>query len=193
RFRHRLLRRCARLLPCGCPRDAEQAAGSQGARLGPDRHGPFLPTLAAALRLGGGREGLRHPVSTLRVRRLSGRAGPGGASAAVRPGARRKRATARRRPRVSGALPWFRLEAREALPAGLAKAAAGGSAEMTRRSTIVLLSGNGLCNNPRVIKEAAALAGAGHEVHVLGLWLDPALKARGLRLLAGAPVRFVPA
>jgi len=62
-----------------------------------------------------------------------------------------------------------------------------------RRSTIVLLSGNGLCGNPRVIKEAAALARAGHEVHVLGLWLDPALKARDLRLLEGAPFRFVPA
>lgn len=60
------------------------------------------------------------------------------------------------------------------------------------RSAIVLLSSGALCNNPRVIKEAGALTRAGHEVHVLGLWLEPALKARDLRLLKGAPFRFVP-
>ena len=33
---------------------------------------------------------------------------------------------------------------------------------------VVLPSGNPLCHNPRVVKEAEALASAGHEVEVLG-------------------------
>ena len=61
-----------------------------------------------------------------------------------------------------------------------------------RKSRIVLLSGNSLCHNPRVMKEATALACAGYDVQVLGIWLDPSLKARDLHLLQSAPFRFVP-
>ena len=35
---------------------------------------------------------------------------------------------------------------------------------------IMLLTGNPLCSNPRVVKEAAALSEAGYEVRVLGAW-----------------------
>jgi len=62
-----------------------------------------------------------------------------------------------------------------------------------RKASIVLLSGNSLCHNPRVMKEAAAFAHAGYDVQVLGMWLDPTLKARDLILLQDAPFRFVPA
>jgi glycosyltransferase involved in cell wall biosynthesis len=57
---------------------------------------------------------------------------------------------------------------------------------------IVLLSGNSLCHNPRVFKAAGALARAGHDVEVLGAWLDPVLKARDLILIKDAPFRFSP-
>jgi glycosyltransferase involved in cell wall biosynthesis len=43
-----------------------------------------------------------------------------------------------------------------------------------------------------VIKEASALADAGHEVTVFGAWFDPALKKRDQKLLGGASFRFVP-
>ncbi len=65
---------------------------------------------------------------------------------------------------------------------------------MTRRqSTIVLLTGNGLCNNPRAAKSAWGLARAGYRVKVLGAWLDPGVKARDLALQAEQPFEFVPA
>lgn len=48
---------------------------------------------------------------------------------------------------------------------------------------IVLLTANPLCNNPRVIKEATALAQAGYRVSVLGAWLDAGLKQRDQALL----------
>jgi glycosyltransferase involved in cell wall biosynthesis len=57
---------------------------------------------------------------------------------------------------------------------------------------IVLLSGNSLCNNPRVLKSATALAQAGYETTVLGAWLDPALKAEDQRILEHVPFRYVP-
>jgi len=59
------------------------------------------------------------------------------------------------------------------------------------RRRIGLLSGNPLCRNPRVFKEAAALARAGYDVTVLGSWGDAGVKAEDLELLAGAPYRFV--
>src|SRR5947207_15942281 len=62
----------------------------------------------------------------------------------------------------------------------------------TRKSRIALLTGNSLCHNPRAMKEAAALAGAGHEVSVLGAWLDPAVKARDLRLIETVSFDFIP-
>lgn len=64
---------------------------------------------------------------------------------------------------------------------------------MTRPlGTIVLLTGNSLCNNPRAVKEATALSRAGYRVEVLGAWLDPALKDRDILLLAGLPFTFTP-
>jgi glycosyltransferase involved in cell wall biosynthesis len=60
-----------------------------------------------------------------------------------------------------------------------------------RNSKIVLLTGNSLCHNPRALKEASALARAGHRVCVLGAWLDPAFKARDLRLIETVPFEFI--
>ncbi|HUC60693.1 MAG TPA: glycosyltransferase [Alphaproteobacteria bacterium] len=57
---------------------------------------------------------------------------------------------------------------------------------------IVLLTGSSLCHNPRALKEAAALARAGHEMRVLGAWLEPGLKARDAPILADAPFAFEP-
>lgn len=57
-------------------------------------------------------------------------------------------------------------------------------------SKIVLLTANCLCNNPRAVKEATALARAGHDVRVLGAWFDPDLKARDERILKDAPFRY---
>ena len=57
---------------------------------------------------------------------------------------------------------------------------------------VVILTGNHLCNNPRVIKEAGTLARAGYEVTVLGAWLDTAFKARDQKILLSAPFGFVP-
>jgi glycosyltransferase involved in cell wall biosynthesis len=60
-------------------------------------------------------------------------------------------------------------------------------------SSIVILSGNHLCHNPRVLKEATTLAGVGHRVTVLGAWHDAELKARDLALIDGAQFEFIPA
>jgi glycosyltransferase involved in cell wall biosynthesis len=63
---------------------------------------------------------------------------------------------------------------------------------MKRRAKILLLSGNSLCHNPRVMKEALALGRAGYAVAVLGAWLDPAFKARDMALIERAPFAFIP-
>lgn len=60
------------------------------------------------------------------------------------------------------------------------------------RDTIVLLTGNSLCHNPRAAKAAASFARIGYRVQVLGAWFDPALKTRDLALLPGLPFAFVP-
>lgn len=52
--------------------------------------------------------------------------------------------------------------------------------------------GRHLCTAPRPVKEADALAAAGHDVSVHGLWFDPRLVARDRELLAGRPWRFAP-
>jgi glycosyltransferase involved in cell wall biosynthesis len=57
---------------------------------------------------------------------------------------------------------------------------------------IVILNGNHLCHNPRVIKEATALADAGFHVEVLGAWLAPALAARDAELVKNLPFAFTP-
>jgi len=58
--------------------------------------------------------------------------------------------------------------------------------------TIGLLTGSSLCHNPRVLKEATALARAGYRVQVLGAWLDADLKARDEALMPGLPFDFIP-
>lgn len=55
---------------------------------------------------------------------------------------------------------------------------------------VVLLSGNPLCHNPRVMKEADALAAAGHKVEVLGSGSNPDYRARDAKLAAGKNWRF---
>ena len=57
---------------------------------------------------------------------------------------------------------------------------------------VVILTGNQLCNNPRVIKEAGTLARAGYDVTVLGAWLDRGLKDRDQKIIQSAPFDFVP-
>jgi glycosyltransferase involved in cell wall biosynthesis len=59
-------------------------------------------------------------------------------------------------------------------------------------SRIVLISGNSLCHNPRVMKAATTLKRHGCDVHVLGGWLEADLKARDQAMLAQAPFRFEP-
>ncbi len=60
------------------------------------------------------------------------------------------------------------------------------------RARIVLISGNSLCHNPRVMKAATTLARHGYDVHVLGAWLDADLKALDRAMLAQAPFSFEP-
>ena len=57
---------------------------------------------------------------------------------------------------------------------------------------IAILTGNPLCHNPRVIKEATALAEAGFNVEILGGWLNAGFKHRDLELLKNVPFRFTP-
>ena len=59
-------------------------------------------------------------------------------------------------------------------------------------SRIVLISGNSLCHNPRVMKAATTLARDGYDVHVLGAWLEADLKARDQAMLQQALFRFEP-
>src|SRR5262249_28562497 len=61
------------------------------------------------------------------------------------------------------------------------------------RATIVLLTGNHLCHNPRAMKEAASLSRAGCNVCILGAWTDAKLKAQDQALMTSMPFRFVPA
>jgi glycosyltransferase involved in cell wall biosynthesis len=59
-------------------------------------------------------------------------------------------------------------------------------------SRIVLISGNSLCHNPRVLKAATTLKRHGYDVHVLGAWLEADLKTRDQAMLAQASFRFEP-
>jgi hypothetical protein len=61
-----------------------------------------------------------------------------------------------------------------------------------RAAKIVLLSGNSLCHNPRVMKDPLTLSHADHKVEVLGAWLDPAFKERDLSLIEKLPFAFSP-
>jgi glycosyltransferase involved in cell wall biosynthesis len=62
-----------------------------------------------------------------------------------------------------------------------------------RQRRIVIVTGNHLCHNPRVLKEAGCLADAGFEVEVLGASLDAGLAARDEALAASQRFRFTPA
>lgn len=59
-------------------------------------------------------------------------------------------------------------------------------------ANIAIYIGRHLCTAPRAIKEADALAGAGHAVTVHGLWFDQRLIARDRALLERSPWRFEP-
>jgi glycosyltransferase involved in cell wall biosynthesis len=71
-------------------------------------------------------------------------------------------------------------------------ARAGGRGARMSPSRIVLISGNSLCHNPRVVKAATTLARSGYDVHVLGAWLEADLKARDRAMIQQAPFRFEP-
>ncbi|MBD2325346.1 glycosyltransferase [Alkalinema sp. FACHB-956] len=57
---------------------------------------------------------------------------------------------------------------------------------------ILILIGGHLCTAPRPQKEAAALAAAGHEVLVAGIWFDPKLCDRDRELMANQSWKFQP-
>ncbi|MEO8198257.1 MAG: glycosyl transferase family 1 [Thermoanaerobaculia bacterium] len=57
---------------------------------------------------------------------------------------------------------------------------------------VVLISGNHLCHNPRVAKEATALSAAGFKVDILGAWSVPALKARDQAMLVDKLYSYTP-
>lgn len=60
------------------------------------------------------------------------------------------------------------------------------------KPSVVVLSGNHLCHNPRAMKEAAAFSRAGFDVEILGAWWDLSLRARDRELTAQVPFRFTP-
>ena len=55
---------------------------------------------------------------------------------------------------------------------------------------VILLTGNPLCHNPRVLKEADALADCGIEVEVLGSGASPAYRPRDAKLTTGKRWKF---
>src|SRR5262245_16328410 len=57
---------------------------------------------------------------------------------------------------------------------------------------IVILTGNHLCHNPRVVKEATTLANAGYDVNVAGAWFQKELKAQDVEILRSLPFNFHP-
>ena len=62
----------------------------------------------------------------------------------------------------------------------------------SKPASIIILTGNHLCHNPRVIKEATTLASAGYHVRVLGAWLDKNLKERDEQLIKELNINFEP-
>lgn len=57
---------------------------------------------------------------------------------------------------------------------------------------IAIFSGSHLCHNPRVFKEATALADAGYDVEVFGGWFDARLRARDQELLPRLNFKYRP-
>jgi glycosyltransferase involved in cell wall biosynthesis len=59
-------------------------------------------------------------------------------------------------------------------------------------ASVLILIGGHLCTAPRPQKEAEALAAAGHEVMIRGVWFDPELAERDRLLLKNSKARFKP-
>jgi glycosyltransferase involved in cell wall biosynthesis len=59
-------------------------------------------------------------------------------------------------------------------------------------ASIVIMTGSHLCHNPRALKEATSLARAGHNVVVLGAWINSFLKELDQQLLSSLPFNFIP-
>src|SRR5450759_1249119 len=59
-------------------------------------------------------------------------------------------------------------------------------------ASIVIMTGSHLCHNPRALKEATSLARAGHNVVVLGAWINSFLKELDQQLLSFLPFNFIP-
>lgn len=64
---------------------------------------------------------------------------------------------------------------------------------MLRKARILILIGAHLWTSPRSQKEAEALASAGHDVTISGIWFDEVGASRDLKLAAGKPWKFRPA
>lgn len=61
-----------------------------------------------------------------------------------------------------------------------------------RATRIAILTAGHLCHNPRVTKEASALARSGCDVEILGAWFEPELKARDQAMLQRMHFKFTP-
>jgi glycosyltransferase involved in cell wall biosynthesis len=66
------------------------------------------------------------------------------------------------------------------------------SSGASEKRSLVLLTGNHLCHNPRVLKVATSLGLWGWNVEVLGAWISADLKRRDQLLMEGLPFRFTP-
>lgn len=64
--------------------------------------------------------------------------------------------------------------------------------QIMKTPPIRIITGNHLCHNPRVIKEASTLAEHGYDVEVLGAWTMPELARRDSELVQVLPFRFCP-
>ena len=58
--------------------------------------------------------------------------------------------------------------------------------------SICIVTGNHLCHNPRVLKEADTLSRLGYDVRVLGAAFDADLSRRDAALMNERPWRFTP-
>src|SRR5262245_36074718 len=63
---------------------------------------------------------------------------------------------------------------------------------MRKQRKIVILTGNHICHNPRVFKEAESLSEAGFDVECLGAWYDRWLAERDVKLMVRRKWRFTP-
>lgn len=63
---------------------------------------------------------------------------------------------------------------------------------MGKQGTVVILTGNHICHNPRVFKEAETLTEAGFAVECLGGWFHHRLAERDMELMRPRKWRFTP-